>query len=383
MTDMPMTDVLVLMPTFNHRETLRYSIPSVLAQTVNTLNLVVVGDGAPPETAAIVEEFASIDPRVRYDPHPKSPRTGEPYRDPLIRESTADVIAYCSDDDMWLPWHLEEMIGLLADADFAHTLGGQVGPDGRLRWWTLDLSLPEDRRYLLEVENTIGLHAVAHTRSSYMALPEGWDTAPAGMPTDYNMWRKFLSQEWVRAKSGVRASILHFPSSLRRDWTLEQRVAEISSWSALVSDPLWCETKWPQVVAQAQFESWRDAQSSLRAIREYLTQVLEARDLARADLEREREKGAATVGALAQQVALTATAEAVAAATEAKATAAQAKAASLGEDARSMSVKLSQVEDSVSWMQQTLTWRTRDRLLQAPVLGGAIRRWRSRRRASP
>jgi chemotaxis protein histidine kinase CheA len=378
-----MTDVLVLMPTFDHRDTLRYSIPSVLAQTVTTLDLVVIGDGAPPETAAIVEEFATSDPRVRYDPHPKSPRTGEPYRDPLIRESTADIVAYCSDDDMWLPWHLEEMIGLLADADFANTLGGRVEPDGRLRWWTLDLSLPEDRRYVLEVENTIGLHAVAHTRSSYMALPQGWDTAPPGMPTDYNMWRKFLSQEWVRTKSGVRASILHFPTSLRRDWTLEQRVAEMASWSSLVSDPVSCEAKWPEVVAQTQFESWRDAQSNLRAIREYLTQVLEARDLARADFERERENGSAAVTALSQQVALTAAAKSKAAAAEANAAAAEANAAALREQAQAVNVRLSQVEGSVSWMQQTLTWRARARLLQAPVLGGALRRWRSRRRASP
>jgi hypothetical protein len=196
------------------------------------------------------------------------------------------------------------------------------------------------------------------------------------MPTDYNMWRKFLSQGWVRAKSGVRASILHFPSSLRRDWTLEQRVAEISSWSALVSDPRWCETKWPEVVAQAQFESWRDVQSNLRAIREYLTQVLEARDLARADLERERENGVGAANALAEQVALTA-------AVEAKATAAEADAASLREHLQATSVKLSQLEASVSWMQQTLTWRTRDRLLQTPLLGNALRRWRSRRRSSP
>ena len=385
-----MTEVLVLMPTFDHRDTLRSSIPSVLAQTVKNLELVVIGDGAPPETAAIVEEFASSDPRVRFDPHPKSPRTGEPYRDTLIRESTADVVAYCSDDDLWLPWHLEEMIGLLAEADFAHTLGGQVGPDGRLRWWTLDLSLPADRRYLLEVENTIGLHAVAHTRSSYLRLSQGWDTAPAGMPTDYYMWRKYLSQEWVRAKSGVRASILHFPSSLRRDWNLEQRVAEISSWSALVSDPTWCETKWPEVVEQAQFESWRDAQSNLRAIREYLTQVLEARDLARADLDRERESRAEAVKALAQQAALTAAAETHARAAEthgraaeSRAAAAAANAAALREQALTDIARLTQIEANLSWMQKTLTWRTRERLLGAPILGGALRRWRSRRRASP
>jgi hypothetical protein len=386
-----MTDVLVLMPTFDHRDTLRYSIPSVLAQTVKTLELVVVGDGAPPETAAMVEEIASSDSRVRYVPHPKSPRTGEPYRDPLIRKSTADVIAYCSDDDLWLPWHLEEMIGLLAEADFANCLGGHIDSDGRMRWWTLDLSLAEDRRYLLEVENTIGLHAVAHTRSSYMALPEGWDTAPAGIPTDYHMWRKFLSQEWVRAMSGVRASIVHFPSSLRRDWALDQRLAEISSWAALVADPDWCEKEWPGVVAAAQFESWREAQSNLRSIREYLTQVLEARDQARAELELERESGAEAIKALRQNAAAAFEIErskaATAIAAEQKATAAatsaEAQVAALREQAGAAAAKLKQVEAHLSWIQETLTWRIRDKLLLTPGLGHLLRRWRSRSRSSP
>ncbi|MEX2624107.1 MAG: glycosyltransferase family A protein [Acidimicrobiia bacterium] len=386
-----MTDVLVLMPTFDHRDTLRYSIPSVLAQTVKTLELVVVGDGAPPETAAIVEEIASRDSRVRYASHPKSPRLGEPYRDPLIRESTADVVAYCSDDDLWLPWHLEEMISLLAKADFAHTLGGQVDPDGRLRWWTIDLGQAEDRRYLLEVENTIGLHAAAHTRSSYVALPEGWDTTPAGIPTDYHMWRKFLSQEWVRAASGVRASIVHFPSSLRKDWTLDQRVAEISSWAALVADPDWCEKAWPGVVATAQFESWREAQSNLRSIREYLTEVLEARDQARAELVMEQESGAEAINALRQNAAAALEIErskaAAGLAAEQKATAAatsaEAQVAALREQAGTAAARLKQVEAHLSWIQDTLTWRIRGKLLLTPGLGLLLRRWRSRSRSSP
>ncbi len=365
-----MTDVLVLMPTFDHQDTLRYSIPSVLAQTVKTFELVVVGDGAPPETAAIVEEFASIDPRVRYDPHPKSPRTGEPYRDPLIRESSADIVAYCSDDDLWLPWHLEEMIDLLANADFANTLGGHIDPDGRMRWWTLDLSRAEDRRHILEAFNTIGLHAAAHTRASYLALPDGWATTPPGMFTDHHMWRKYLSQEWVRAASGFRASAVHLPASLRKDWSPDRKLAELVSWAALVSDPHWCRTVWPELVTAAQMEAWSEVESSLRSIREYLTLVLEARDQARAELATERENGTAALRAEQERAG-------------ASLAAIESRLAAAHHDAEAASARARIVEANLEWIERSLTWRTRERLLKVPLLGRLLRSWRSRSRSSP
>jgi len=374
------------MPTFDHRDTLRYSIPSVLAQTVTSLELVVIGDGAPPKTAFIVDEISSRDRRVRYVSHPKSPRTGEPHRDRLIRESTADVVAYCSDDDLWLPWHLEELVALLKEADFAHCLGGQVLADGRLRWWTIDLSQAEERRYLLEVENTIGLHAVAHTRSSYLRLPEGWDTAPMGTPTDYHMWRKYLSMDWVRAVSGLRASVVHLPSSLRKDWSLERKVAELAAWAALVSDRVWCEEVWPQLVATAQFDSWRETQSNLRSAREYLTRVLAARDDARAELGSERELGAARlkaaqdrVEALEVEVART---TALLASMESEVGRTTALLAALEIQVLEARTAAALAKANLAWVEGSLTWRTRARLLKMPLAGSFLRWWRGGSRSS-
>ena len=62
----------------------------------------------------------------------KSPRTGELYRDRAIRASNAEYVAYAADDDLWLPHHLDELLGVLADADFGHTLPASVQRDGAL-----------------------------------------------------------------------------------------------------------------------------------------------------------------------------------------------------------------------------------------------------------
>lgn len=82
-----MADVLILCPTFDHAETLFASTASVRAQTFRDWELVMIGDGAPDRTARIMAAISRVDPRIRYEPHPKSARFGELYRDSIIRAS--------------------------------------------------------------------------------------------------------------------------------------------------------------------------------------------------------------------------------------------------------------------------------------------------------
>jgi len=69
-----------------------------------------------------------------------------------------------------------------------------------------------------------------HTLAAYRRLPHGWRTAPADIPTDLHMWRQFLDQPWCRVQTDWRPTSLQFPSPPRRDWTLEQRLAELDEW---------------------------------------------------------------------------------------------------------------------------------------------------------
>ena len=54
---------LVIVPTFNERENIRRLVSSVLAQD-ERLEVLVVDDGSPDGTGAIVDEMAAADPRV-------------------------------------------------------------------------------------------------------------------------------------------------------------------------------------------------------------------------------------------------------------------------------------------------------------------------------
>ena len=115
--------VSVCIPTYNNLEDLvGRSLPSVLGQTYENLEIIVVGDAAPPEVEEAVLSFH--DKRIRYvnltvrGPYPQEPMMmwlvagAEPAREAL-RLSRGSWIAEHSDDDVFLPDHVE---ALLADA---------------------------------------------------------------------------------------------------------------------------------------------------------------------------------------------------------------------------------------------------------------------------
>lgn len=105
----------VILPTHTRAHTIEYSIRSVLAQTHGALALHVVGDGCTPETAAAVR--AQSDPRVRFHEFPKGYGYGYANRNVVLRQASAPYIAYATDDDLWLPDHLERALAELSRRD--------------------------------------------------------------------------------------------------------------------------------------------------------------------------------------------------------------------------------------------------------------------------
>lgn len=227
----------VLVPTFDHGETLRYSIPSILNQTVQDLEVVIVGDGMAPAAAAVAREVAASDARVRLVEFAKGPRHGEIYRHQVLQQAKGPVVCYLADDDLYLPNHVEQVFELLKSADLAHTLPSHVLPDGRLVPWTCDLSLTYFRELLASGTNRIPFSCMAHTMAAYRALPHGWRTTPTGTHTDLYMLQQFLAQPGIKAVSGGVPTVVHFASPLRTDWSEQQRLDELSSWAQRVGEP--------------------------------------------------------------------------------------------------------------------------------------------------
>lgn len=98
--------VSVVIPTHNRHEMLVKALDSVVLQTYNDLEIIVVSDGSTDETDTVINEYKSKDSRIHYiSYHPN--RGGNYARNIGIKNASGDYIAFLDDDDEWLPQKIE------------------------------------------------------------------------------------------------------------------------------------------------------------------------------------------------------------------------------------------------------------------------------------
>jgi GalNAc5-diNAcBac-PP-undecaprenol beta-1,3-glucosyltransferase len=278
-----MPSVTVVCPTFDHGPTLQYSLASALDQTVEDIELFVVGDGVPDVTREIVGELAHGDERVRFFANPKGERRGERHRHLAIAEARGRLVLYLSDDDLWLPHHVETLVAALGEADWAHTISAWLLPDGQMGVNIVDLADTFYRDWMFSDDHppSPGLSQSGHTRTLYDALPAGWNPAPLALPTDVHMWRQILAIDWVRPRSVPAFTAISFPSPPRAGWSAEQRADELGRWAARLAQPDGRRALEAQVLATfAQRAAWEEKHAALK--REALEAELRRGSLARA-----------------------------------------------------------------------------------------------------
>jgi glycosyltransferase involved in cell wall biosynthesis len=221
----------IIIPTHDHRDMILRAIASIKRQTLQDFEVFVIGDGVPDETRMLMTKACEEDKRFRFFDYPKGQRTGETYRNRALQEANGEIVCYLADDDLWLPNHLEAMLRASEDADFFHSLHAGVNPDGSMFFFPSNLNDNTVRSLMCHTTaNRFGLSFCGHTLSAYHALPSGWHTAPEGVPTDLHMWRQFLLQETVRARTVFRVTALGFAAPLRMGWSLDQRLEELDRW---------------------------------------------------------------------------------------------------------------------------------------------------------
>jgi glycosyltransferase involved in cell wall biosynthesis len=104
--------VSVIMPAFNREATIGAAIRSVLAQSHDLLELIVVDDGSTDGTVSVVESFLE-DGRVRLI---RSDHGGvSAARNLGLDQARGELVAYLDSDNRWVPWFLSAMLRALAD----------------------------------------------------------------------------------------------------------------------------------------------------------------------------------------------------------------------------------------------------------------------------
>jgi hypothetical protein len=209
----------VLLPTHNRADVLGYAIESVLRQTEQDFELLVVGDGCTDSTADVVNAYA--DPRIRWFDLPKAPNFGYANRNIALKRARGDLIAFMAHDDIVFDDHLALLAATIEEtgAEWAYSRPLWVGIDGEVIVYSMNLENSSELDVFLTRRNTIPATCVLHRRlcfDKYGYWPE--DAPKLG---DWELWKRII-------EGGGRSNFahcseptcLHFVADWRREsWT--------------------------------------------------------------------------------------------------------------------------------------------------------------------
>ena len=237
-----MTLASVLIPAHNKPTTLPLTVDTVLRQSVEDLEVIVIGDGVTDAVREVVGELVRADDRVRFLDFPKGPHHGERYRHDAVLAARSDAILYLCDDDLLLPEHVSDLLGLLEDHTLVQSLNGFCRVSGEVELFVGDLADGDSVDLLLDTtiqHNFVSITGTAHSRSFYERADVRWDTTPAGEWPDHRQFRRLIRHPDFRGATSPRMTALQLPTSEdgRDSWTDAEREDELRRWHELVTAP--------------------------------------------------------------------------------------------------------------------------------------------------
>lgn len=187
--------VSVIVTTYNRPERLRTALASVMAQTFQDFEIIVVNDGG--EAVDAVVRAADQHHRITLINHDRN-RGLAAARNTGLRQAIGTYVCYLDDDDRFLPDHLETLVAHL------HAHGSQVAYTDAWRVWeqTVDGAIVEvrrDRPYSEEfspanllVNNYIPVLCIMHHRACLEDC--GWFDENLFVHEDWDLWIRLATR---------------------------------------------------------------------------------------------------------------------------------------------------------------------------------------------
>ena len=212
--------ISVTIPTFNRVHLLRQAIDSVLDQSYQNFEIIVIDDGSTDGTRALVAQYGD---KVRYFEQPNGGLGVA--RNAGLDRATGDCIAFLDSDDFWYPFKLDLQVQLLArlpEAGFVFTEFDILKDDGRLigqgsRTWLARDALWEE---------------IYSRSASSDSLEVQVPAQPAFQVYSGNLYRHFLDEAFILPTTALvrREAIgaLRFSEGMRifEDWEFFSRLAK-------------------------------------------------------------------------------------------------------------------------------------------------------------
>ncbi|HEA65399.1 MAG TPA: glycosyltransferase family 2 protein [Desulfobacterales bacterium] len=101
--------VSVIIPTYNRAHLIAGAIESVLDQTYQNFEIIIVDDSSTDKTEELIKEFIYLDSRVKYFKHDRN-KGGSASRNTGIINARGNFLAFLDSDDIWLPHKIEKQL---------------------------------------------------------------------------------------------------------------------------------------------------------------------------------------------------------------------------------------------------------------------------------
>ena len=123
--------ISIVLPIYNDEKYMRMSIDSILSQTYNNWELLIIDDGSTDCTAAIAQDYIVKDSRVHYYKNPENMRLPKTLNRGFSL-AKGDFLTWTSDDNYYYPTALETMHNALVQQgkDFAFASCDVINGDG-------------------------------------------------------------------------------------------------------------------------------------------------------------------------------------------------------------------------------------------------------------
>jgi len=115
--------VSIVVPVFNAQKCIADTIMSVLAQTYEEFELLLVDDASTDNSREIIEEYAGRDPRVKLLSNTEK-KSAAGARNTGIKAAAGRYIAFIDADDLWLVDKLEKQVRFMKERGVAFSFTG-------------------------------------------------------------------------------------------------------------------------------------------------------------------------------------------------------------------------------------------------------------------
>lgn len=218
---MPAPLISIILPTYHWPQVLRFAIGTVLQQSFEDFELLVIGDACNDETESMVRAYS--DPRIHWHNLPENIGNQAGPNAFGLSIARGKYVAYMHQDDLWLPAHLQLLVDAMEKEapNLAHTLCLQISPTSDAGvMMRMVMGLPGTGQLGPE-RRAIYTPAFMHTAERARAIG-GWG--------DWRALRKSVVADFVERMAGEEQniysiheiSVIKFNSAERRNSYLEK-----------------------------------------------------------------------------------------------------------------------------------------------------------------